>query len=237
MKDKTKNKLDKIYKSYTEETGFEKKLLKYKFEEISKHFKGSSALDIGCGVGLITKMTAKHFENVVGIDGSKEKIAVAKKLYNPRNVKYFYSLFEEFNPDRLFDCAIMTNVLEHIKRPTLFLKRVRRWLKPAASVIITVPNALSFHKRLGKEMGLISNFYKLTKEDKLKGHYIVYDKKKLANHLQKAGYSPVKCSGFFFKPFSSKQMGIYSDKVLDGLYQIGKKYPDICSSLIAVGKI
>ncbi len=230
------NKLDKIFEKFSEEKGFENKLLRYKMLEVLSYCRGPVVLDVGCGVGFLTKALGQKFDKVVGIDGSSRKIKIAKRKNKLPNVDYKCILFENYKPTQKFDTVIMTNVLEHFEKPIAFLKTVSQWIKPRGRIIITVPNALALHKRLGKEMGLIEDYYKLTSTDKQKGHFKNYDKKLLKKDLSKAGFSSIKVSGFFLKPFSSTQMEIFSDEVLDGLYKLGKSYPNLCSSLITVGE-
>jgi len=233
---RAQKKLDRIFSEYSEERGFEHKLLKYKTKEVLVYCKGRDILDVGCGVGILTKALATKNRKVIGIDGSSEKIDIARRENNTQNITYKCVLFEDYKPKSRFNRVIMTNVLEHVKDPVKFLKKTKTWLKPKGKVIITVPNALALHKRLGKEMGLIKDYYKLTKADKKKGHFKNYDMTALNKDLTMASFSCVRVSGFFLKPFASNQMEQYSDSVLDGLYRLGKQFPELCSSLIAVGQ-
>lgn len=231
----TREKLDRIFHDYTEESGFENKLLKYKLLEVRSYLKGDRILDVGCGLGILTNALAPYAKEVVGIDGSAEKITLANQNH-PDNVSYLLALFEEYKPDRKFDTVIMTNVLEHMPDPVLFLHTVSNWLTPQGRVICTVPNALGLHKQLGYAMGLIDNYYQLTDADKGKGHYKNYSTDSLKKDVIKAGYRVLQTHGFFLKPLSSKQMESFNDDILDGLYELGRMYPGACSSLIVVGE-
>ena len=183
MNNKTTDKLDQIFQKYTEEKGFENTLLKYKTIEVKNQITGKRILDVGCGVGIMTNQLATNTNKIVSIDGSVEKIKIAKKKH-PKNVEYILTLFSDYHPEKLFDSIIMTNVLEHIKEPIKFLKEINNnWLNTKGRVIITVPNALALHKQLGKEMGYINDYFKLTDADIGKGHFKNYSMDSLQSDI------------------------------------------------------
>ncbi|ASM35741.1 putative methyltransferase [Campylobacter sputorum aubsp. sputorum RM3237] len=80
-KNKTPTYFQKAYKLYYE-IFFPKILQKY-----CNNF--DTALEIGCGNGIITEILAKKFKNVIGIDLSKNGVNVANKNNKLKNVKYF----------------------------------------------------------------------------------------------------------------------------------------------------
>lgn len=231
----TKEELDTIAGNFTEEVGFEVDLQKYKIAEISKFIVGVSMLDVGCGVGAMTKAYENKFERIVGIDGSEVKISKALKWNSASNIEYIMTFFEDFSPDEKFDFIVSTNVLEHVDDSVVFLKNIKSWLKPGGRVVMTVPNALGLHKRIGLKMGVIDDLYKLTEADYGKGHKRIYDKVSLTKDFTSAGYSILHVGGILLKPLSHKQMESWDKKVVDALYEIGLELPDYCSSLIIVG--
>jgi len=228
------NILDDIAKIYSEDKGFENTLMKYKILEITKFCKGKTMLDIGCGVGTLTKALSPFFDHVTAIDGSKIKIQKAKKNNSAINIKYIHTIFEEYNPEMKFDFIVSTNVLEHVNNPIFFLKKIKMLLSAKGRVVMTVPNALGLHKRIGRAMGLISNFYQLTTEDLKKGHKRIYDSMSLKNEFLSAGYQIKHIGGILLKPLSHKQMVSWDVRIIDALYEIGQELPEYCSSLIIV---
>lgn len=226
--------LDTIAKIFSEDSGFEKTLMKYKILEIKKFCRGKNLLDIGCGVGTLTKALSLMFDSIVGIDGSKIKIQKAKRNNSAPNIEYLNMLFEEYNPSDKFGFIVSTNVLEHIDNPRFFLKKTKALLSQGGRVAMTVPNALGLHKRIGKAMGLINDFYQLTKEDIKKGHKRIYDSKMLRNEFLSAGYKIEHIGGILLKPLSHKQMESWDLKIVDALYEVGRELPEYCSSLIIV---
>jgi 2-polyprenyl-3-methyl-5-hydroxy-6-metoxy-1,4-benzoquinol methylase len=226
--------LDDIAQVFSEDTGFEKTLMKYKILEIEKFCKGRTMLDIGCGVGAITKALSMRFDNVVGIDGSRIKIEKAKKNNPASNIEYVCTLFENFDPHIKFDFIVSANVLEHIDNPQYFLKTIKAWLAPKGRIVMTVPNALGLHKRIGKKMGLINDFYQLAESDIKKGHKRIYDSKSFKEEFLSSDYRIEFLGGILLKPLSHRQMDAWDMNIVDALYEVGKELPEYCSSLIIV---
>lgn len=229
-------KLDNIAKIHNEENGFEAVLQKYKIIEISNFLKGENMLDLGCGVGTMTYAFSKNFKRIVGLDGSKIKIRKANKINSAPNIEYVCALFDEYNTNEKFDFIISTNVLEHLDKRKSFLKKAKNMLSKKGLLAITVPNALGLHKRIGKKMGIIRNFYALTKEDISKGHKINYDINTLKDEFLKAGFQLEYVGGIMLKPLPSNQMEKLEPKIIDAFYELGHDLPEYCSSLLIVAK-
>lgn len=226
--------LDQIAKHFTAQTGFEKTLTQYKIREILKFSKGNRILDIGCGEGIITRALAAKHKEVVGIDGSFQKIKIARKMSQKRNTMYTVSLFEVFNTEKKFDCIVASNILEHVKSPSRFLKKAFVLLHRKGRIIVTAPNARGLHKRIGKILGMIKSFYELTPADRRKGHRRIYDRNRLVCEVQNAGFRIGHSGGIFLKPLSHRQMESWDKRICDALYEMGRELPDYCSSIIVV---
>ncbi len=209
--------------------GFDKILGKYIMKKVFELGRGSLILDVGCGDGFLTKEIARHYDKVVGIDGSADKINIARQ-YAPE-VEFHVSLFEEFEYDMEFDSIIMINILEHVDDPILFLKRAKDFLNPDGEVIVFVPNALSLNRRIGKAMGLIKSYYELSERDLAVGHKRFYDKDKLRNHIIRSGLKISEEGGVLLKPLSNSQMESWKPDIIEALYEVGKELPDYCGPI------
>jgi len=97
---------------------------------------GSSVLDIGCGIWALSFNIAKKAKTVVGIDISKTNIQKARKKYKALNIKYIYGDATKYKFYKKFDYITLSNVLEHIKERTIFLKSIQRL---ADTYLIRVP--------------------------------------------------------------------------------------------------
>ncbi len=133
----------------------------YFFDNIEE---ASNVLDVGCSIGNVTYHVAKKAQNVVGIDINRNDIETAKKIYNRNNIKYIHGDAVKYKFKNKFDYAILSNILEHIKDRSNFLRKINQISK---FILIRVPmldrSWLVIYK---KDLGLI---YKLSPT-----HYIEY---------------------------------------------------------------
>jgi len=89
-------------------------------------------------------------------------------------------------------------------------------------------------------MGLISHNSAVTPAEKEHGHYITYSLDTLERDAVAAGLKVTHRSGIFFKALANfqwdrlLQTDIISRGYLDGCYELGQLYPDLCSSIILV---
>jgi len=107
---------------------------------------GETALDVGCNAGFMTVMIAEKYKKVIGIDVLHNNIEIAKNLFSKPNIKYITmnalnitSNFEE----EMFDCIVITEVLEHVANPNLLIQNCYQLLKPKGILIVSTPNAYS----------------------------------------------------------------------------------------------
>jgi len=214
-----------------EKGGFEFILGQYIMKKTLELARGPRVLDVGCGDGSLTKVLVEYFENVVGVDVSREKIDLAKEAVH--GAEFHESLFEDFETKYRFDSIIMINILEHVEDPILCLDKARKLLMPEGCVIVFVPNALSLNRRIGKLMGLIESCYELTEKDIRVGHRRFYDASSLGKDILESGLVINEIGGLFLKPLSNKQMESWSYELCDALYSIGEELPDYCGLVYA----
>jgi len=201
-----------------------KKCLKYMGEN-------GIALELGCETGYMSSLISQHVKSLTTIDGSKTFIAKAKQR-NLSNVKFVYSLFEEIDEFQKYDYVFASHVLEHLFDPQNVLKRIKKALKPTGKVFVVVPNARSISRQLAHTMGIVPDIYGLTPNDLNGGHRRVYDFDSVKNEVSKSGLKIIEISGLFYKPFADFQMdeliniGMLTDKHINGLYNLGNKYPE-----------
>ena len=89
-------------------------------------------LDIGCGIGDMLS----YRKNIIGLDVNPLNIDFCKK----RQLEA-YVMKPDVIPfgDKTFDSVLLDNVLEHIEKPSLLFKEMKRVLKADGILLIGVP--------------------------------------------------------------------------------------------------
>ncbi|HEX8546723.1 MAG TPA: class I SAM-dependent methyltransferase [Cytophagaceae bacterium] len=229
------NKVDQSAEFYNQSfLSFDFKLAEFGFDTLKSYFKGEIALELGPASGYMTGLLAKEFKTLHIVEGSK---VLLDQIPEYENVKKHCSLFEEFKTDIKFDTIVMSHVLEHISEPVSVLKQIREWLKDDGVFLVAVPNAKSLHRTVAVEMGLLSDEHQLNQRDHDLGHYRVYDLPMLRSHLEEASFIIKKMGGYFLKPLTNSQIDKHwDDAMIQGFYEAGKKFPEICAEIFAVVK-
>lgn len=97
------------------------------------------AVEIGCGLGRLTRPLAGHFERVVGADIADEMLKIARRDAAAPNITY-----ELLKPgvrlpvdDGAADFVLAWTVFRHVPRSTFenYLDEARRVLRPAGSLL------------------------------------------------------------------------------------------------------
>lgn len=103
---------------------------------------GDKVLDIGCGVGVFTKLvkTIHPSCEVWGTDISDQ--ACTDNTYENPQIKYLCQSVghQELLPDNYFDLAFSGEVLEHLDQPEDLFKDACRVLKTGGKFVVTTPS-------------------------------------------------------------------------------------------------
>ncbi len=209
----------------------------YMLKSFLPFFKKGNFLELGSYKGEFTNRFVPHFDDITCVEASDEAIKVAKKTLEGK-VKFINSLFEEATLPAKYDNIVLTHVLEHIDDPVAVLKRVNdEWLSDTGRFFLVCPNANAPSRQIAVKMGLISHNAAVTSAEADHGHRITYSLDTLERDAKAAGLNVVHRSGIFFKALANFQWDrllntdIISPAYLEGCYELGHHYPDLCSSI------
>lgn len=209
----------------------------YMLKSFIPFFKDGNLLELGSFKGNFTKRIIPFFKDITCVEASDEAIEIAKRELGDK-VKYINSLFETVILPTTYDNIILTHVLEHLDDPVAVLKRINNeWLSDHGRFFLVCPNANAPSRQIAVKMGLISHNSAVTPAEKEHGHRITYTLDTLERDAKTAGLHVVHRSGIFFKALANFQWDrlldtdIISPEYLEGCYQLGQQYPDLCSSI------
>lgn len=196
--------------------------LRYVREAIDRHWDGDSAsftplsgrtaLDVGCGAGLLAEPLARLGARVTGIDAAPENAAVAAAHADAAglDIRYLAGELEELAGER-FDLVTAMEVVEHVTDPAGFVAGLAAALAPDGLLVMSTPNRTPLSKLAlvgaAEAMGLIPRGTHdwdkfLTPEE-------------LTAHVEAAGLVVTDVTGLAFSPARGFTLG--GDQRLDYL--------------------
>jgi len=108
------------------------------------NLRGSKALDVGCGGGILTESMATNGAIVTGIDMAEKPLGVARlhQSESGTNVEYIQSTAEELADKRPgeFDVVTCLEMLEHVPSPKNVIAACARLVKPGGDVFFSTIN-------------------------------------------------------------------------------------------------
>lgn len=153
----------------------------------------SSILDVGCASGWFLNEIAKQFPSALctGVDVYEDAIAYGKKMYKHLNLQTADGHKLPFK-DESFDIVICCEVLEHVVDPGVVLSEIKRVLKKDGVAVIEMDSGNFLFK-------LAWYFWTHVRHGVWEhAHIQVFDAKKLATDIKKAGFTIEKTKYFNF---------------------------------------
>lgn len=121
-----------------------------------------------------------------------------------------------------YDVVCLMGILEHVDDPISLLQSAGGC---ASTIFITVPNAESFHRYLGVQLGYIDNIHDLGPQDIQIGHKRVYDKDMLYKNIIDSKIN------FTIKDFGTSSFKVGTSSFMDNSF-FGEEFDAINRSAV-----
>lgn len=138
------------------------------------------------------------------------------------------------------DLVIVSGVIHETAEPEVLLRASLKWLKPGGHLLVSVPNALSFHRLLAVQMGLMDAPEVLSERNRLLGQPRVYRPQDLRDTVTALGLTEVALDGYLFKPFTHSQMALLlpslGERGVQGLIELGRQFPQQAAEIALLAR-
>jgi 2-polyprenyl-6-hydroxyphenyl methylase/3-demethylubiquinone-9 3-methyltransferase len=157
---------------------------------------GKTALDVGCGAGLLAEPLARLGAQVTAIDAAPEVIAVAKAhaAGQALAIDYRHAAVEDL--DGRFDLVTAMEVIEHVADPQAFLMSLAARLAPGGLMILSTPNRTARSRLL--MITIAEGIGQIPKGTHDHHRFITPDELKAM--MAAAGLAVIDCEGIAFSP-------------------------------------
>ena len=106
-----------------------------------KPLAGRSAIDVGCGAGLLAEPLARLGARVTGLDAAAENVAAAQAHAEAVGLTIDYRNVDvEKLEGETFDLVTSMEVIEHVTDPAAFVAALERALAPGGLMLLSTPN-------------------------------------------------------------------------------------------------
>lgn len=102
---------------------------------------GKTALDVGCGAGLLCEPLARMGAEVTGLDAASENIHAARShaMQSRLRIDYRVGSVEALSGER-FDLVTALEVIEHVVDPAAFVRGLAAALADGGLLVLSTPN-------------------------------------------------------------------------------------------------
>lgn len=188
-----------------------------------------NVLEVGIGEGLLSKELVKLPITLSACEPELSLIEYSKNLYwQTYNCK-----IEDLVTTDKFDYIILSDVLEHVENPILCLQKCKTLLKENGKIYIFVPNANSYNRLIGVQIGMLQKHTDLNEGDIVCGHKRVYTRNSLKNDIWRSRLRLKYIRTFFLKTQANNQMQDISEEMMEALFKVktgnnGAEFVVIC---------
>jgi 2-polyprenyl-3-methyl-5-hydroxy-6-metoxy-1,4-benzoquinol methylase len=232
--------------------GFEAECVRARFNYLLRQLrriKPKRILEIGCGVDLFIDTVAVSdigFERWVVVEPAvifaakaRARASTEPRLHVVEGYFQDPAVRKALREQGQFDVLLLSGLLQDLDDPAQLLREALAAAAPGAHVLVTTPNAMSFHRLLAVEMGLMPAPHSLSTRNVRFRQSIVFDPKSLRSLLEEGGLRDLQFEGYMFKPFTHGQMAqvlaLLPPEASEGLDRLGQKFPEHGAEIAYVG--
>ena len=113
-----------------------------------KPLESKTALDVGCGAGLLAEPLARLGAQVTAVDAAPELIEVARDHAAGQGLAIDYRATGVEQVEGKFDLVTSMEVIEHVADPQAFVKDLAQRLAPGGLMILSTPNKTAWSRLL-----------------------------------------------------------------------------------------
>lgn len=236
-----------IYQTaYLADYGFESVMVHYRqkllLERLDK-LRPNIVVEIGCGSELLYAAWLQRGGSAtcwIIVEPAEQFAEIAHKSNLP-NLHVIQGFFEQAVPEvvkilpKQPDLVICSGLLHEVPSATDLLQAIQSVMGLHTILHANVPNSDSFHRLLGKAIGLISNTKTMSERNVNLLQHRVYDMQSFKTDLRASGLVVIDEGGHLVKPFTHGQMEkimpTIDESILDGLFEMGKEMPQLASEI------
>ena len=218
---------------------FDAILRRYMMRSFEPLLPAGKALELGCYKGEFTEILAERLPDLTVVEASDELIEHTRRRVGQKP-RFIHATFEAVELTEAYDSIFLVHTLEHLDNPVQVLSAINGWLSERGRLFLAVPNANAASRQIAVKMGLISHNAAVTEGERTHGHRCTYSLDTLERDAKAAGLRVVQSGGVIFKPLANFQFdaalaaGTISPDYIEGCYQLGMVYPDLCASVYLV---
>jgi len=229
---------------YMNDYGFERVMVWARQKYIARLIKThnpETVIEIGCGFDQLFEVISDlpSIREWVIIEPSDAFVSSARdKLKEDGRVRVIKDFIENVIEQSVLpkaDLCICSGLLHEVAKPESILLSTKEILHENGLLHVNVPNAKSFHRLLGCEMGLINSPYQLSDRNIALSQYHVFDSGSLRELVESVGLEVKDSGGYFIKPFTHAQMEkvirSLGGDILEGLWDMGVAFPELASEI------
>jgi SAM-dependent methyltransferase len=117
-------------------------IARHRLAAIEAYAREGRWLDVGASSGDFVE-AASRGRDIEGLELSERAVEEARA----RGLRMHCGSIEEFEPAEPYATITAFDVLEHLREPRLFLRRLRSWLEDDGRLVLTLPDVSSFYPR------------------------------------------------------------------------------------------